>query len=135
MSQENGELVRALYGEMAESGWDAVIANRELIAPDVESDFSDVYPDAPITRGFEQALQWGESGPWGRSAKVEAERILDVDDDRVLVFFHVTATGQESGVQVEMRDAHEITIRNGVVVHLKVYADRTKALEAAGLSE
>jgi ketosteroid isomerase-like protein len=135
MSQENVEVVRALYGEMREGGWDAVIANRELIAPDIEADFSDVYPDAPIIRGFEQALQWGESGPWGRSANVEAEQILDVDDERVLVLVHVTARGQESGVQVEMRDAHEITIRDGVVVRLKVYADRNEALEACGLSE
>jgi ketosteroid isomerase-like protein len=135
MSEENVEFVRALYGEMGGSGWDAVIANRELIAPNVELDFSDIYPDAPMIRGFEQALQVGESGPWGRSARVEAERILDVDDERVLVLVHVTATGQESGVDVEMRDAHEITIRGGVVVRLKVYADRDEALEAVGLRE
>jgi ketosteroid isomerase-like protein len=135
MSDENVELVRTLYGAVQEGGWDAVIANRELIASNVELDFSDIYPDAPIIRGFEQALRWGESGPWGRSARVKAERILDVDDERVLVLVRVTAKGQESGVQVEMRDAHELTIRDGLVVRLKVYADRAQALQAAGLQE
>ena len=106
MSEENVELVRTVYGAAEEGLWDAVIANRELIAPDVELDFSDMYPDAPIVRGFEQNLQWGESGPWGRSVRLEAERILDVDDERVLVLVRVTAKGQESGVHVEMRDAH-----------------------------
>jgi ketosteroid isomerase-like protein len=135
MSRENVELVRALYEAAHESGWDALIANRERIAPEVEVDFSDLYPDAPIIRGLEQAQRWEESGPWGRSVSLEAERVLDVDDERVLVFARVSAKGQESGVEVEMRDAHEITIRDGVVVRLKVYANRTEALEAAGLSE
>ncbi len=51
----------------------------------------------------------------------------------MLGFVRVTAEGEESGVPVEMRDAHEFTIRDGVFVRWKVYADRTEALEAAGL--
>ena len=47
----------------------------------------------------------------------------------------MTARGQESGVPVEIQDAHEVTVRDGVVVRVKVYADRAKALEAAGLEE
>jgi ketosteroid isomerase-like protein len=135
MSRENVELVRALFGATRENAWDALVANRELISPEAELDLSAIYPDAPIIRGFEENLRSAESGPWGRSVKLEAERILDVDDERVLVFVRVTAMGQESGVDVEMRDAHEITIRDRVIVRVKVYADRAQALEAAGLSE
>jgi uncharacterized protein len=73
--------------------------------------------------------------PWGESLKLEPERYFDVDHERVLVFVRVTAEGEESGAPVEMRDAHEFTIRDGVFVRWKVYADRADALEAAGLSE
>jgi hypothetical protein len=31
--------------------------------------------------------------------------------------------------------AYEVTIRDGIVVRLKVYTDRNEALEAAGLQE
>jgi hypothetical protein len=52
------------------------------------------------------------------------------------VFVRVSATGQESGVPVESPPiAHEFTIQDGLFVRFKVYADRDRALEAAGLSE
>jgi uncharacterized protein len=59
----------------------------------------------------------------------------DVDDERVLVLVRVHAEGKGSGVPVELRNAHEFTIRDGMLVRFKVYGDRAEALEAAGLSE
>jgi ketosteroid isomerase-like protein len=53
----------------------------------------------------------------------------------VLVFVRVTATGQQSGVPVEIQSAHEVTIRDGLIVRFKAYSDREQALEAVGLSE
>ena len=58
-----------------------------------------------------------------------------MDDERVLVFARVTATGKMSGAPVEIRVAHEFTIRDDRLVRFKVYGDRDKALEAVGLSE
>jgi len=133
VARDHVELVRTMYDEAREGAWDAVIANRDLVSPEVEFDLSAVYPDAPIIRGFDQVLRWAESGPWGRSAKLEAEQVLDVDDERVLALVRVTATARESGVQVEMRDAHEITIRDGVVRRLKVHLDQQEALRKLGL--
>jgi ketosteroid isomerase-like protein len=137
MSEENVELVRRAYealgpypGRVDESTY------ARWIAPDAEADFSAVYPDAPITRvGPESVNRLAEMLPWGRSVKLEPERFFDVDEERVLVFIHVSAEGEGSGAPVEMRDAHELTVRDGLIVRLKVYADRTEALEAAGLSE
>ena len=136
MSEENLEIVRRGYealelpGRVDESTW------ARFIAPDTEADFSAVYPDAPVTRvGPESVSRVTEMLPWGRSVKLEPERFFDVDDERVLVFVHVSAEGEGSGAHVEMRDAHELTIRDGLVVRVKVYADRADALEAAGLSE
>ena len=133
MSQANVELVRAFYTAAREGAWDAAIANRERVATDVEFDLSAVYPDAPLIRGFDQVLRWAASGPWGRSLKLEAERLLDVDDARVLALVKVTATGGESGVPVEMQDAHELTIRDGILRRVKVHPDQRKALRNLGL--
>jgi ketosteroid isomerase-like protein len=137
MSEENVELVRRAYealgpypGQVEESTY----AN--WVAPDAEADLSAVYPDAPIIQaGPGNVNRMVDALPWGRSVKLEPERFFDVDDERVLVFIHVTAEGEGSGAPVEMRDAHELTIRDGLIVRLKVYADRAEALKAADLSE
>jgi ketosteroid isomerase-like protein len=136
MSQENVELVRRAFAELGE--YPARVeesAFARFAAPDIEFDVSAVYPDAPVVRGIEAAFRITRSLPWGLSLRLEPERFIDVDDDRVLVFIRVTAQGEGSGAPVELRDAHEYTIRDGVCVRMKVFADRTQALEAAGLRE
>jgi ketosteroid isomerase-like protein len=136
MSEENVELVRRLFAEFGVTRTGVEEAVRAgLVVPDAEFDFSALYPDAPIVRGLEALRGLLDSLPWGRSLKLEPERFIDVDDERVVVFMRGTAVGEGSGVPVERRTADVITIRDGVVVRLKVYPDRTEALEAAGLSE
>jgi ketosteroid isomerase-like protein len=138
MSQENVELVRRAFAEFAGSSLRERIeevARAGLLAPDVEIDFSTMYPDGPILRGLDAWLGFTDSLPWGRSVAIEPERYFDVDDERVLVFMRVTAEGEGSGTPVEIRSAYEFTIRDGVVVRWNVWADRSQALEAAGLSE
>ena len=126
------ETARRAY-ELIDSG--DVAAARQLTAPDFELDMSDLYPDAPILRGVDEFLRWSESGPWGGSTHLEPERFFDIDADRVLVFVRVTATGEGSGIPVELRDAHELTFRDGLLARLKVHPDPDAALEAAGLEE
>ena len=48
---------------------------------------------------------------------------------------HSSGEGEGSGAAVEGRTATEFTIRDGVIVRIKLYKDRTEALEAAGLLE
>ncbi len=132
MSQENVEIVRSIYTDPR--GLSSAASGK--VAPDAEFDFSAAYPDRPIMRGVEALRRFRDSGPWsGSPIHFEPERFFDVDDERVLVFARVSATGHESGAQVEIRAAHEFTIRDGRVVRFKVYGDREEALEAAGLSE
>ena len=136
MSEENVEIVRRAFADLGpyparvEEG-----ALDRLTAPDIEIDVSAVYPDAPVFQGLEAWRDFMGSLPWGGSLKLEPEQYFDVDDERVLVFMRVTAEGEGSGVPVDMRNAHEFRIRDGLCVAWKVYADRTEALEAAGLSE
>jgi uncharacterized protein len=132
MSQENVELVRRAYQLINRRDF---AAGLPLFSPDFELDLSIMYPDAPVLRGADEILRWGYTGPWGGSVHFEPERFFDVDAERVLVFVRVTATGEGSGVPVELRNAHEFTIRDGLFVRWKAHLDRNAALEAVGLSE
>jgi ketosteroid isomerase-like protein len=132
MSEENVDMVRRLYADPR--GLTAAV--NEMVAPGAEFDFTAVYPDKPILRGVDEARRFRDTGPWrGSPIHFEPERFFDVDDERVLVFVRVTATGRGSDVPVELQAAHECTIRDGRLERIKVYGDRAQALEAAGLSE
>jgi uncharacterized protein len=132
MSQENVEIVRSVYSDP--DGLTTGASGK--VAPDAEFDFTEAYPDRPIMRGIEELRRFRDTGPWsGSPIHFEPERFFDVDDERVLAFVRVAARGQESGAPVEIRVAHEFTIRDGLVVRFKVYASRDRALEAAGLRE
>ena len=136
MSQENVEAVRRTLTEfdLSLAGIKGA-ARAGLVAPDVEVDFSALYPDGPILRGIEAWHDYVSSLPWGRSLKLEPERFLDLDDERVLVFMRVTAEGEGSQAPIEGRGADEVTVQNGTVVRIKLFRDREEALEATGLSE
>jgi ketosteroid isomerase-like protein len=132
MSQENVEIVKEIYADPR----GLIGTASERAAPDVEFDFTDVYPDRPVLKGVAEMRRFRETGPWsGSPIHMEPERFFDVDEERVLAFVRVTATGHESGVGVEIRPAHEFTIRDGLIVRFKAYASREEALESAGLSE
>lgn len=99
---------------------------------------SSTSPTSIPTGGWSEA--WNGCGqiaanwPWGE-LHFEPERFFDTDGERVLVFIRATATGVGSGVPVQRRTAHECTFRDGRLVRFKVYADRKKALDAAGLTD
>ncbi len=132
MSQQNVEIVRDVYADPG----GLTAATSDKVAPDAEFDFTAAYPDRPIMRGVEELRRFRDSGPWsGSPIQFEPERFFDIDDERVLVFVRVSATGHESGAQVEIQVAHEFTIRDELVVRFKVYGDRDQALEAVGLGE
>jgi ketosteroid isomerase-like protein len=132
MSQENVEIVRSIY--TLPDGITGAASDR--LALDVQFDFTSAYPDRRILRGAAEVREFRETGPWqGAPIHFEPERFLDVDDEHVLVLVHVSVIGKESGVPIEMDVAHEFTIRHGLVVYFKVYADRDEALKAAGLRD
>jgi ketosteroid isomerase-like protein len=139
MSQENVEIVRQAFadfaGDATARGMLEQAVRGGLLAPDAELDFSAMYPDGPILRGLDAWVDYLGAMPWGRSVRLKPERFFDVDDECVLVFMHITAEGETSGVPVAIRNAYELTLRDGMVVRWKVYADQAEALDATGLSE
>jgi len=132
MSQQNVEIVRGVYADPGGLTGGA----SDKLAPDAEFDFTAAYPERPIMRGVEELRRFRDTGPWsGSPIHFEPERFFDVDDGRVLVFVRASATGDKSGAQVDIRVAHEFTIRDDRVVRFVVPGNRDQALEALGLSE
>jgi ketosteroid isomerase-like protein len=62
------------------------------------------------------------------------EEIIDTGDE-LIVFVHEVARGRESGVVVETDTATISTFREGMIVRVRSFMDRSQALEAARLSE
>jgi hypothetical protein len=127
VSGENVEIVRSAYLDPG------ALTDAMRVARHAEFDFTAIYPDQPVLRGIEAMRRFRDRGPWGRSIRFEPERYLDVDEERVLVLVRAIATGRGSGVPVETRIAQEFTIRDGLIVHVKVHRDQAEALKAVGL--
>jgi ketosteroid isomerase-like protein len=129
VSQENVEIVRAVFGS------DAPLTSAPQLSPDAEFDFTALYPDQPVLHGVEEMRTFRDASPWGRSISFTPERFLDVDDERVLVLVRGTAAGKQSGTPVVADVAHEVALRDGLIVRVKVHSSHSKALSAVGLAE
>jgi len=66
--------------------------------------------------------------------EVHTEETQDLGD-RVLAFGTVRIRGTESGVEVSVPLAAVVTFRDGKIVRLEDFGERSRALEAAGLAE
>jgi len=53
--------------------------------------------------------------------------------DRVVALLHTRAKGERVDLEVETRDAHTITFREGKIAYWRLYLDQTEALTDAGL--
>src|SRR3982750_1969016 len=127
MSQANVEIVRQAYAAPA------LLIDAPHVASDAEFDFSDIYPDQPVLRGMAEMRSFRGAGPWGGSIRFEPQHYWEIDAERVLALARIVATGQGSRAPVEMRVAHEFTLRNGLIVRFKVHSDPARALKAVGL--
>jgi uncharacterized protein len=132
MSHENVELVRLGYDAFNRGDLGGVL---DLCAPDVEwqdtaaIDTSAVTGKDGVRAFFESVMEaWDE-------IRRDPEEIIDLGDDRVLVLFHTTGRGKGSGIEVDGKGADLLTIRGGLLMRWVAFADRSQALEAAGLRE
>lgn len=132
MSQGNVEIVRRSIDAYESGDIEAALA-----AYDVETvfDVSSVRPEGGVFRGrdgVEKAiLAW--VGGWA-DYRFEVKEITD-KGDRVLAIIREFGRGEESGVEIDQHTFWVNTMRNGRIVHTKLFIDRDQALEAAGLSE
>jgi ketosteroid isomerase-like protein len=131
MSEENVEIVRSIYEAVNRRDWDAAFRDQR---PDVELT-TPPGPRAGTYRGREEC-QWYLEG-WittFEAITVEPEEIFESDDE-VVVFIRVGAQPKGSSAEIEIRNGHLWTIRNGKARSMRIFPKPEDALEAAGLSE
>jgi len=128
MSEENVERLRAAFERYAHGDFSPI----GLLGDDFELVISPEAPDAGTYRGGE-ARDWLRA--WVASFEemtIEATEILDVGDK---VFLEMIQRGRPPGsaASVEGRWWQVSTFRGREIVRVELFADRTQALEAAGL--
>lgn len=60
---------------------------------------------------------------------------IDVDENRVLVGFEITARSKAQGVEMSIQGGNVVTVSEGKLARLELFFRREEALEAAGLEE
>jgi ketosteroid isomerase-like protein len=131
MSEENLEVIRRVYRAMDARDLEALA---ELGDPDVMWIADESVGERPV-HGREQVVSYfQERAEMFGEINTEIERLSDAGD-KVIAFLHVTGSGVSSGAGFDIRLAHVWTLREGLVVRGEAFADRDRALEAAGLSE
>jgi len=132
MSQENVEIVRRGYEHFGATG----DFQEEIFDPDFVWDMStfswpgqQVYPDIEGARSF--MADWLDtSEDW----EIELEQLVDAVDDVVAVV-RQRGRSKATGLPVDMHFAQRWTLRDGLQIRMRMYADPHEALEAAGLRQ
>lgn len=132
MSQENVEVMRTAieaFNRRDGEGFDACLATDTEIVPvrAALEGITYVGPDAgtQYCRAVEQSwddLRW------------EVEEIRD-GGQWVLALGRIRGKGHDTGAVVDSRAGWLAQFRGGLITKFQTYPDRTKALEAAGLSD
>jgi ketosteroid isomerase-like protein len=134
MSQDNVEVVRRLYEHWARGDFSTIgFFDAEIVysrigteTPGMEGEWRGLEGLSEGTREYFSAFS---------DLRIEAERIIDLGDDRVLVLTRQTAHGKLSRVPFEHELADLMTLKDGKIVAMGAYWHRAEALEATGLTE
>jgi ketosteroid isomerase-like protein len=139
VTQENVELVRRLYAELASEGSAEELERRltddalnRFLAPEIEwVPVSQSLLAVESYRGFDGVRRfWGEFLSTWESYGVELLSVRDAGD-RVAVVVHIV--GRTHELEVEDTRSSLLTVRDGRVVRVQSFADPEGAREAAGL--
>jgi ketosteroid isomerase-like protein len=112
----NADLLLAAYDAWNRDDREAWLG---LLHPEIEIHTSGAFPDlSPVYRGHERARRFWEQmrSPW-RDFRIEVEGIEEIDDC-VIGSIRFRATGVDSGVEVDMRFASAVRLRDGVATEL-----------------
>jgi ketosteroid isomerase-like protein len=131
MSQEHNQALRARYESISQG--DLAAAFRD-VHPDFELKTADRVPLAGIYRGAEAAARFLEDflEPF-EEASFEPEEFFE-HGDRIVVLLVGRFRYEGSTAAVENRIGAVWTMRDGMPVRCEMFAERERALRAAGLS-
>lgn len=132
MSQENVAVVLRGYDAWSRGEFDSAYADAD---PDIEWVEDPGFPEAGTYRGREAiALYFSNWRNVFESFEVAVEETLE-RTEHVVAYVVIRGRIRESGTEVEMRTAHVWTFRGATVIRGQAFLDRSKALDAVGLSE
>jgi ketosteroid isomerase-like protein len=129
MSKENVERVRHSFEVINRTHGPDV----DFIAPDFEWHTRADLPDPAIYRGPDGAARL--MAEWNAAFDdftAEVDELIDAGD-RVVVVMRLRGRIKDSGEEVEMPEAHVITIRSGKATLLREYKSKEEALQVEGL--
>jgi ketosteroid isomerase-like protein len=131
MSEENVEIVRRFTVCWERSDWDGMA---ELADPNVEmhSTVGGV-EEGRIRRGVAEIREDYQAAEdtW-EEHRIEVEQLIDAGE-RVVIFQHEYMRGKSSGIELDADLAVLVDLRDGRIVRVQGYMDRSAALEAAGV--
>jgi ketosteroid isomerase-like protein len=131
MSRENVEIVRNAYEYWNRGDLDAFldVADEDVVLRGVEGWPERVFYGKDAARSFYE----GFAETMGHDAVIED--LIDAGGGTVVVRARAHATGEQSGIETEVRFSQLVTFRKGKVILVEVFWDHDDALQAAGLSE
>ena len=140
MSRENVEIARRAYAAMG------VAYNTGDLLPVIE-EFCDAeivfnneaivsgYPEKGEWHGHEGLLQFGAGQTEAfQQMWIEPQEFVDAGDS-VVIPLRLGGKARHTGIEIGFSVVHAVTFRDGKAVRIDVYAERTEALKAVGLTE
>ncbi len=133
MSRENVEVVRKAWEAFVRRDNEAALA---LYDPEIEIDLRDeARAGTSVYYGLEGVQAWfRDLLSVFEDMTSEVEEWID-GGDQVVAMVRSYGRGRQSGVPVDMLEAHLWTVRDGKLRRLRTFATKEEALEAAGLQE
>jgi ketosteroid isomerase-like protein len=128
MSKENVDVVRQAFEAYTNRGAKAA---REFLHPEVVWNAADEEPSHGLDEVAGYMGRW--EGEW-EDLRTSAEEFIDAGE-RVFVTVHFWGRGKASGIEIDARLYEVYIVRAGKIIRMDEYSDRSRALEAAGLSE
>ena len=130
MSAENVQLVRDAYEAGRREDWDAFFG---MCHPDFEWETDPRVPNPGVYRGREEIRRFAEdqAAPFDRTI-TQPEQLLP-SGDQVIALIRVRRRPRGTTAEINLAIAHLWTIRDGKAARCQAFAERERALEAAGL--
>jgi len=127
MSQENIELVKAIYAAWAERrrGDEFMAADIRYINPPYALEQGTHEGSKSFNRIFEVYSQ----------IRFEIDRLIEAGEDRVVMAGTMHGTARRSALEMTRPHAQVWTIRDGKATSMQWFHSEAEALEAAGLPE
>jgi ketosteroid isomerase-like protein len=128
-TESNVEICRRVLEAFNDEGIEGVLPyyddDCEVYDPDLPSDRT--YRGKEGLRSFLDLVLTGSE-----QTEIRDYELLPAGD-RVVALIRTYFRGDGGGPEVEVRDAHTMTFRDGKIVYWRLYIDRTEALTDAGL--